>query len=328
MLVVEIGTDYPGELQTFAWLRPDIGVLTAIVPEHMDKFKTIEAVAKEELGVVGFCRRMVLNSSMIDKKFLVTEDVDWRDKLKGATWYGGNEAYGAIHYRVVGMQAVADCFINGQRLDGVVLQVLGLHSLDALAAAAAVGMQCGMQIQQVKAGMQAVQPVKGRMQRLNGIDGAIIIDDSYNSSPSATKAALDVLGQFDVPQRIAVLGMMNEMGDYSAQAHREVGNYCDPSKLDLVVTIGADANEYLAAEAEKKGCRVERFTSPYDAGAYVKQQLKPHAAILFKGSQNGVFVEEAIKPILTSVDDAQKLVRQSEFWMARKRLQFGDSIES
>jgi UDP-N-acetylmuramoyl-tripeptide--D-alanyl-D-alanine ligase len=328
MLVIEIGTDYPGELQSFAWLRPDVGVLTAIAPEHMEQFKTIEAVAKEELSIVGFCKRMVLNGNMVDRKFLVTKDVDWRETLQQAVWYGDDKAYGAINYRIEGTQVLADCFINGQRLDAVALQVLGKHSLDALAAAAAVGVQCDMQIQQVKDGIQAVEPVKGRMQRLNGINDAVIIDDSYNASPDAVKAALDVLGQFDVPQRIAVLGMMNEMGDYSPQAHREVGAYCDPSKLDLVVTIGADANEYLAAAAKERGCRVECFTSPYDAGAFVKQQLIRGAALLFKGSQNGVFAEEAIKSVLADPEDVRRLVRQSEFWMARKRQQFGGNTES
>jgi UDP-N-acetylmuramoyl-tripeptide--D-alanyl-D-alanine ligase len=134
-----------------------------------------------------------------------------------------------------------------------------------------------------------------------------------------------VLYQFEVPQRIAVLGMMNEMGDYSPEAHRQVGAYCDPSKLEVVVTVGADANEYLAAVAEARGCQVERCASPYEAGTYVKSLLKPGAVLLFKGSQNRGFIEEAIKSVLANPTDADHLVRQSDYWMSRKRVQFGEA---
>ncbi len=316
VLVVEIGTDHPGELQTFAWLRPEVGVLTAIAPEHMEYFKTIEAVAAEELSISSFCSSFVFNANTVARTY-VSEDIAGR-----VVWYGRNQERRAENYIVKAGQVTADFVLPGHNLQDLKLQVLGEHSLGALVAASTVAEQLGLSPEQIAAGLQAVQPVKGRMQRLRGVNGAILIDDSYNASPEAVKAALDVLGQFDMPQRIAVLGAMNEMGDYSAEAHREVGAYCDPSKLDLVVTIGNDANEYLAAEALERGCNVERFTSPYDAGDYLKQYLKSGAVVLFKGSQNGVFAEEAIKAVLADKADETKLVRQSDYWMGLKRDQF------
>lgn len=320
VVVVEVGTDHPGELQSFAWLKPQIGVLTAIAPEHMEHFKTIEAVAKEELSVATFADKLAFNANTVPQKY-VKDDISDR-----VLWYGKGSDTHAEKYRLEHNIVKADFTVAGYPLPNVELQVLGEHSLDALCAAATVAtMLEDVTLEQVEAGIRTVKPVKGRMQRLVGVDGSIIIDDSYNSSPQAVKAALDVLGQFDVPQRIAVLGSMNEMGDYSEQAHKEVGEYCDPSFLNLVVTIGKEANEYLAPAAEAQGCTVKQFESPYTAGKFIREAMRPGAAMLFKGSQNGVFAEEAVKSVLADKTDSTLLPRQSDYWMNIKRKQFKDA---
>lgn len=319
VIVIEIGTDHPGDLRQFAWLQPDIGVLTAIAPEHMEYFKTVEAVAEEELTIAEFCRHLFCNANAVDRR-LVRGGAAER-----AQWYGAATNYLASNYRLQGSRASADFKYGAKTLSAVSVQVIGVHSLDALTAATAVAAEYKLTPAEVQAGLQAVKPVKGRMQLLTGIKSSTIIDDSYNASPDAMEAALEVLYGLDVPQRIAVLGSMNEMGGYSEQAHREVGSYCRPEKLDLVLTVGQDANQYLALAAEEQGCQVQRFTSPYQAGAYLQERVKTNAAILFKGSQNGVFVEEALKSILANKADQSALVRQSKFWLARKAEQFDDA---
>jgi UDP-N-acetylmuramoyl-tripeptide--D-alanyl-D-alanine ligase len=148
------------------------------------------------------------------------------------------------------------------------------------------------------------------------------LDDTYNASPDATKAALDTLYKLPAVHKIALLGNMNELGDYSKQAHIAVGEYCDPKQLELVVTIGRDANTYLAAEAEKKGCTVARFDNPYKAGKYLESRLSKGAILLAKGSQNGVFAEEAIKQLLANPADTSKLVRQTPKWLKKKARAF------
>jgi UDP-N-acetylmuramoyl-tripeptide--D-alanyl-D-alanine ligase len=135
-------------------------------------------------------------------------------------------------------------------------------------------------------------------------------------------AGLDVLADAPAEKRIAILGSMNELGDYSKEAHEEVGNYCDPAKVDLVVTIGKMARDMLAPVAAQKGCVVESFLSPYEAGRYVKEQLKDGTVVLGEGSQNGVFAEEALKQLLADPADAAKFVRQSPNWLDLKKRQF------
>jgi UDP-N-acetylmuramyl pentapeptide synthase len=160
------------------------------------------------------------------------------------------------------------------------------------------------------------------MQILAGKRGSIIIDDTYNASPVAVEAALDVLYATEAPQHIAILGSMNELGEDSATLHSEVGGYCNPKKLDLVVTIGKEAKENLAPVAKNQGCQVETFMSPYEAGRFVATKLQTSGVVLVKGSQNGVFAEEAVKQLLANQSQARKLVRQSSYWLGVKQRQF------
>jgi UDP-N-acetylmuramoyl-tripeptide--D-alanyl-D-alanine ligase len=180
-----------------------------------------------------------------------------------------------------------------------------------------------MLAEEIDKGLHNIRPVSGRMNRLKGINGSIILDDTYNASPEAMKAALKTLYRVKAPQKIAILGNMNELGSYSQSAHEEIGQSCDPAQLYLVVTIGPDANKFLAPAAKTNGCEVANFDSPYDAGEYVKEQIQEGAIVLAKGSQNKVFAEEAVKQLLADISDSDKLVRQSPEWLKIKRKAFG-----
>jgi len=182
-----------------------------------------------------------------------------------------------------------------------------------------------MSADEIKNGMQKIRAVRGRMNVLRGMNDSIIIDDSYNSSPLAVQSALQALYQLKVPQKIAVLGSMNELGETSAAEHEALGQWCDPLQLTHVVTVGEEAEKYLAPAARTHGCHTVSFKSPLEAGAYVHKYLEEGTAVLFKGSQGGIYLEEAVKMILHSTDDESKLVRQSPEWMAKKQ-KFFDSL--
>ena len=145
----------------------------------------------------------------------------------------------------------------------------------------------------------------------------MIIDDSYNSSPIAASSALQTLYGLQTPQRIAVLGDMNELGDVSPQEHEALGNLCDPNVLSWVVTIGEQSEKYLAPAARLRGCQVRSFKTAIDAGAFVRSVMEEGAVILVKGSQGGVYSEEAVK-MLAVMSENDELVRQSAAWVQKK----------
>jgi UDP-N-acetylmuramoyl-tripeptide--D-alanyl-D-alanine ligase len=293
IVVVELGTDGPGQLLQFGkYLSLDIGVVTAIAPEHMEFFETIDQVAAEELTIAKFSGKLLYNRDLCAEKYL--------SEFSAAIPYDGNSA------KSFGYEAVSEA------------------QYYSVSAAIVVAEQLGLKREEIENGISAIQPVSGRMQVLPGSNGSTIIDDTYNASPEAAIAALDALYAMPGKQKIALLGNMNELGAYSERAHRQVGEHCDPQKLSLVVTLGPDANQYLAAAAEKAGCQVRRTDSPYEAGEIIKQLLEPSAVILAKGSQNRVFAEEAVKLLLADPADSSKLVRQSDHWLSVKAQQFGE----
>lgn len=322
VLVLELGTDHPGEIEHFKkYISPDIAVVTAVTPEHMAYFGTIDAVAKEELMVTHFSKETLINRDDVDVTFSKLVPVGINLDTYGTS--------GVAEYRFVTQDFKPGAGFTGMFVSPefgeqkVTLQVVGEHNIRTVVGAGAVGIKLGLTAEQVAAGLNAVRPVNGRMNLLKGLKDSTLIDDTYNSSPVAAIAALQTLYKFQTDQRIAILGSMNELGEFSPEAHKQVGAACDPSLLDWVVTIGADAANFLAPEAEARGCRVRSFTSPYEAGAFAHSVLQPRAVVLAKGSQNGVFAEEALKELLGGPSEDQKLVRQGADWMAIKQKQFG-----
>ncbi len=315
VVVVEIGTDGPGYMKEFAYLKPDMTVITAITAEHMEYFETLDAVAAEELTVFDYSKQVLVNGDDVAGMYLVGRNfTEYSTSATEAKYFvkpGTTTAKGQkLQLILAGTSASTQT------------QYLGKQGAKIVLAAASVAHMLGVPAAAIAKGIPELQAFAGRMQLLPGQKDSLLIDDTYNASPVAAIAALDVLYGLKATQRIAILGSMNELGDYSPEAHREVGVYCSPKKLDLVVTIGKDALEFLAPEAKAKGCTVHSFLSPYEAGAYVLKHLKTGSAVLAKGSQNGVFAEEALKQLLADPADAGKLVRQSDDWLATKRKQF------
>lgn len=320
VILLELGTDKPGDIENFrSYLRPDISVVTSVSAEHMEFFKTMEAVAKEELSIANFSALTLVNRDD------VSEDYARFAETSSISTYGlGSVAeYLFVIEDAVPGQGFSGKFVSPE-LDDVPVQlhVIGEHNIKAVVAAGAVGVKLGLTSAEVVKGMAAVRPVAGRMNLLRGVNQSVIIDDTYNSSPLAAKAALQTLYQFQAPQRIAILGSMNELGEFSAQAHEDIGKACDPKVLDYVITIGEQAEKYLAPAAASKGCQVRSFASPYEAGAFAHKVLEPQAVVLVKGSQNKVFAEEAIKVLLHQTADEKMLVRQTEKWLKIKSEQF------
>lgn len=320
VIVLELGTDKPGDIEHFRkYLRPDIGVVTAVTPEHMEFFKTIDAVAQEELAITNFSELAVINRDDIDEtfaRFVNNSNID--------TY--GTSGVAEYHYLIENFEpgkGFSGKFVSPefgeQQVD---LNLAGEHNIKAAVAAGVVGIKMGLGAQEVLKGLAAIKPVKGRMNLLRGLLDSVIIDDTYNSSPAAAVAALQTLYLLPNKQKIAILGSMNELGEFSQKAHEEVGAVCDPTLLDWVITIGDEAEKFLAPAAARRGCQVRSFQSPYEAGAFAHSVLHPNAAVLAKGSQNKVYAEEAIKILLHSTDEEAQLVRQGADWIAKKEAMF------
>ena len=318
VIVQELGIDRVGDMALFStYLRPDIAVVTAVTPEHMEFFSNIETVAREELAVANFSKLAVINRDDIEGRFAdfltnaaidtygTTAAAEYRFEIQEFTLEGG---YTGNLFAPELQEPVA-----------ATIHLAGEHSLRPAMAAATVAIKLGMLPTEVVAGLAKVRAVPGRMNILRGINDSTIIDDSYNSSPAAAAAAIQTLYSIEAPQRIAILGSMNELGATSADEHKKLGAMCDPNLLSWVITIGEEAEKYLAPAARARGCQVKSFRSALQAGGFAHSVLDENAVVLVKGSQGGIYAEEAIKVILHETHEDHELVRQSPEWLATKR---------
>jgi len=315
IVVIELGTDAPGQMQEFAsYLQVDIAVLTAIVPEHMANFADLNAVAAEELEITKFTTKIFANKDLIPPEYLghlpkttVTYGIKQPADIQmtNISWEGGEQSNFDIVYGGI-------IFLHGSH------EQITEPQLYSICAAVSVGTELDMTTSAIHEGIKSLKPVSGRMQHLNGLSGSFILDDTYNASPEAMIGALDTIYRMNASEKIAILGNMNELGNYSEKEHKRIGEYCDPHELSFIATIGPDANKYLAPAAAARGCLVKTFDSPVDAGRFVKERLRQGTVVLVKGSQNNVFAEEAIKEMLALPADSVKLVRQSKYWMRIK----------
>lgn len=317
VIVQELGADNPGDIAHFGtYLKPDIGVVTAVTPEHMEFFGSIEAVAQEELALANFSELAIINRDDIDGRFanfLTNQNVDTYGTTAAAEFRIEVKDFDVEH----GYDGwlVMSGFSETYPAD---IRVVGEHSLRPISGAVAVAAKLGMGPQEIVDGVEDITPVQGRMNLLPGMKQSTLIDDTYNSSPASAEAALQTLYSLQAPQRIAMLGSMNELGDTSAHEHEALGHLCDPSLLAWVITVGEEAEKYLAPAAKAKGCQVKSFRTSLEAGAFARSILEEGAVVLVKGSQGGIYMEEAVKMLLHTTSDDQKLVRQSPAWIARK----------
>lgn len=316
IIIQELGTDRPGDIDQFSkYLTPNIAVITSVSPEHMEFFGSIDAVAQEELGAASFAEIAILNQDDISPdffKYVQNSNVSNYSSIGGANYnfiansfslidgFGGKiqtPEYGEINVRV---------------------KVFGEHSLRPIIGAVAVSAKLGLSSQEIIGGLVSLKPIPGRMNFMRGVKESVLIDDTYNSSPAALEAAIQTLYALSAPSKIAIIGSMNELGESSAFEHQKIGEMLDGISLSWVITVGEQANRFLAPAARLRGCQVYEAKNAIDAGTFAHKIMERGSLVLLKGSQGEVYLEEATKILLLNKEDENLLVRQDEKWKKTK----------
>jgi UDP-N-acetylmuramyl pentapeptide synthase len=320
VIVQELGTDAPGDVIQFArYLYAEVAVVTAVSPEHMEYFKTMDMVAQEELAVSQFSRVTAINHDDVDKEY-----AQYMHTPSFVTYGLDVAAEYRLEISDESIKGISGTFISSQFGQvPVQLQLVSESGAKAAVAAAFVGTQFDMTLSEIASGLTKITAASGRMNLLKGLKGSTIIDDTYNASPLAVEAALKTLYRLQAPQKVVILGDMNELGETSAAEHEKVGHLINPESVHYLVTIGPQTKKYTVPIALQNGASSKAFDDPLSAGAFVHSIIEKNALVLAKGSQNGIFAEEAIKIILhDEVNDSWKLVRQTPDWLAEIDKQF------
>ncbi|HLY64597.1 MAG TPA: cyanophycin synthetase, partial [Chloroflexota bacterium] len=185
-----------------------------------------------------------------------------------------------------GLDGISFTVSYGGASERVESKLIGKHSVYHALAAIAVMLTLGYPLAEAAAAL-AASPIESlRLRVLPGKGGVTVIDDSYNSSPIAARAALQLLSELGRGKHVAVLGDMRELGQYSAGLHREVGASAVPL-CQLLVTVGEEALQ-MAEGARAAGMPEDRLlatTEPQEAIDFLRPRLSVGDYLLIKGSR-------------------------------------------
>lgn len=316
IIIQELGTDRPGDIEQFSkYLVPNIAVITSVTPEHMEFFGNIDAVAQEEIGAANFAVMAILNQDDISGeffKYVRNSNVSTYSSTGGANYNFIAEGFSLLE----GFSGKIQTPEYGEI--PVRAKVFGEHSLRPITGAVAVAVKLGLNPQEIVNGLASLKPVPGRMNFMRGVEDSVLIDDTYNSSPAALEAAIRTFYALSAPSKIAIIGSMNELGEASAFEHQKIGEMLDGVSLSWAITVGEQANKFLAPAARLRGCQVYEAKNAIDAGIFAHKVMERGVLVLLKGSQGEVYLEEATKMLLRNKEDEKWLVRQDEKWKKTK----------
>lgn len=329
-LILEIGLEYPGEIENkLKWLNFDVAVITLLpeVPVHMEFFKSKDEVINEKMMLAkavpasGF---VFLNADDANAlKFIpeIQAEIFTFGKSEKADYRTGEAG---IYYeekdgRNLPVGLDFKLHHNLKELEVKIPGVIGDHQIYPVLAALAVGERLGLNMVEMITSFVNYLPPAGRLRLIEGIKGTLILDDTYNASPAAMGAGLDALNTFQTTGRkIAVLGDMLQLGGMTVEAHKKIG-YQASNICNLVITVGLRSKFIDDALLEKKYSekKIKHFDDSVEAGKYLQSHIKDGDVIFVKGSQ-AVRMEKVVEEIMAHPEDKNKLlVRQDKEWEKR-----------
>jgi UDP-N-acetylmuramoyl-tripeptide--D-alanyl-D-alanine ligase len=285
--VVEAGTNHPGELAPLMeMIAPHMGVITNIGREHLEYFKDLEGVAREE-GTIA-------EALPATGALFINGDSPWAEQLASRAkarvirvGVGAENQFRAenIRFSENGVQFTvvsASAEING----AYQLRLLGRHQVVNALFAIALGAELGLSHKQIECGLAECAAPKMRLQYWN-LDGIGLLEDCYNANTDSMLASLETLHEMRCRgRRVAVLGDMGEQGDASLEAHLEVGRHVPGSGVDQLFTVGKWASHIAAAAREAGLTAVQSFSDADSAGPAVRDFVRQGDVVLVKASRS------------------------------------------
>ncbi len=267
MAVIEMGINHPEEMTLLCEIaQPTVGLITNIGPAHLEGLGSLEGVAKEKSQLFNAVKTQGTAVINMDDRFLKP----WKEQIRNRWTYGINQ-----NPESADMTADELIFENGQtrfRLHenrsktsiSVTLPIPGKHQVSNALAAAAVAASLGLPLEDVSEGLRRFKLLSQRTEIFK-TKGLTLLFDAYNANPASVKAALDLLADSPLKKgkRIAILGDMFELGDFSERAHFEIGQYVAAKGIDRLIAIGQYADQ-IAAGATEAQMNIENISTHAD----------------------------------------------------------------
>ena len=280
--VIELGASRIGEIRyTVGLTRPQVVIINNAGTAHVGEFggpeKIVEAKGEilEGLGEGGTA---ILN--LDDKAFAIWQK---RAGSHAILSFALNNSQADFHASDVGRdeRGCPSFTLHGPAGSvPVQLNLLGTHNVSNALAAAAAAHALGVSLPGIAAGLNAVQPVKGRTVAQVAPNGVRVIDDSYNANPTSMCAAIDILAGFS-GRTVLVLGDIGELGQWAEEGHRQVGDYAR-GKVDALYAVGTNMTHAVRAF----GANGRHFATQAELIDAVRAESVSDTTILIKGSRS------------------------------------------
>ncbi len=304
--VVELGMNHAGEIDRLADIcRPTIGLITNVGTAHVGLLGSVEAVAEAKAELIAHLPEdghLVLNAD--DRRVAAMAG-----RAGCRVTFFGTSAGSDVRAEEIrpeeGKTAFRLCLPSASL--EVRLKMPGKTAVSNALAAAAIGHILGLKAGEIAGGLEAAEPVTGRMVLRKTARGVVVLDDTYNANPESTEAALDTLKQIAAGNRChAVLGDMLELGEHSAALHRRVGRFAAGCGIDSLFATGQMAGE-LADGALAGGMPPEAVTcgSKQEVTACLLDRLEGCDFVLVKGSR-AMAMETVVEKIVTACGGAEQ----------------------
>jgi UDP-N-acetylmuramoyl-tripeptide--D-alanyl-D-alanine ligase len=348
-LIAEMGIDEPDPPKNMEYLlkiiKPDIAIVLNESVTHSQQFdKTVtdtslspEARLKEVVKNIAREDAKIITKSHCDIAVYNADDMNISESLRRIRntklFTFGSSSTNDIYYGDYSVNLEGTVFNLHMKEEGNIKILLTFKDLilpkeyeQVFASAILATKQTGLSLDQIKESLvkNFILP-KGRSSLLKGIKGSVIIDSSYNASKASAIAFLDLVYMLKrITKRpvVLLLGDMRELGKEAKQEHEDVAEKT-VGIVDYMYCVGPLTREYVLPVVQKHEDHFKEirwFDKSPRAGEFLKENLPKDALVLVKGSQNTIFLEEAIKYILADKKDEQKLCRQDSFWMSQKKL--------
>jgi UDP-N-acetylmuramoyl-tripeptide--D-alanyl-D-alanine ligase len=331
-LVLEIGADRPGDIERVTqWVKPDVSVITRFgeVPVHVEYFPTVDDLIVEK-GYLAHALKehgvLILNHD--DKRVAsFGEQVLHRKITYGFEYGSGVHAldekimYGPYQHTDIEFPC-GEAFTlsyDGKTYPLELHSSLGKQHVYPMLAAFAVGVSQGIAPEKISDSLKNHITPRGRMKFIAGIKDTLLIDDTYNSSPVAAHAALNAMKDLkELGRKIAVLGDMMELGEYSVNEHKKIGTAA-AGIVDVLVTVGirSRGTAEAALDAGLSEKNILQFENSQEAGKFLENVIQEGDIILVKGSQS-MRMERIVEELMAHPEKASELlVRQDPQWKAK-----------
>jgi UDP-N-acetylmuramoyl-tripeptide--D-alanyl-D-alanine ligase len=288
--VIEMGAGKPGDIRYLSQItNPDIAILLNAKPVHLDGMCSVEGVAQT--------KGEIFESLSSKCHAIVNLDDDFADFWKQRIDTAQIVTFGLNTDADVGAENIelsADSVTFNLRANNqtqtVNLPVAGAHNMVNALAAAAAAIAAGLSISEIAQGLTSFSGVASRLNRSSGINGCMVIDDSYNANPEAMMAAIDVLAM-QAGNHILVLGDMGELGEKADQFHFEIGQYAKQNKVSRLLAVGELSRHAIRGFGDNG----EWFSSQQELITSLTNSVKQSDVVLVKGSRSAAMENVVIK---------------------------------